>query len=574
MLPEATGIFGFPKHGFMDNGHATPGIYDTPGGTKIHAHYDCGADTQWQSSNGISLLKMPGIAAVTRTPEEQARDAASSYEWRNYSLIINNTLNGKDLHWPTGSAVDDRRHGAVYIDGNGVPWGVNVIALSSGSTSWNVGVYLRCLFGRFSTYRTFPMIHKELAIDTQFFGSMGGGDPVCDRTTGHMLTRNSTGSRMFAHIYSKKTSPILNSLGMGELFHCEDDKYLELIGVYDIQISGDGLISEDENELGSGITATITSYKDINDCYSTTNDLTSETDFSLGGWPNDKRVTLRLLSTDDYWPLCVDSCVQFGPVQGEINHYAMPHLNNVGIGYNGGSRWDRLYRCTFDADDNVVEIMLRSEDKNFYSYAHTPASDFSIETHWPGTFGAPCVGGKCFTPPGSTREDTVIGGGSETLVKTSIKYYRQQVLFNGTPVYNFEYEKKYVTTEAGYPLTPVGPSYTHWYQMDQSVVVTETINGVSHDRPTRYIPHIYCMDLLGVYAYMEDGTHDHRYILSSVTSPDGEDDTNELTVITQSGAPNLEIPKLGGTYQPETQEAEWYEPGITDQGEDHTFSFV
>ena len=572
-LPAETKVtdIGSPKHGFMQNFPAT-GIYDTPGGDRLHDHFDCGTDTQWQSNNSVSRLKMPGIAEVVRSPGQQASDAAKNYEWRNYSLIINNSINGKKLQWGTGGVADKYTHGAIYIDGNGVPWGIAVYVLPQ--ATFEIQVYLQCLFGRFSTYRTFPTSMFKLLAEHEDTGiGYGITTPMWNNNTGHLLTRNSNGSRLFAHLYGTTDNP--DYLGTVAPFHCEDATWLRLWGVFDIQISGNGLISEDAETLGNGIAAVVTTYKTVADCKI---DVDEGEGYSMPRTVIGKGNFINQIGATVYdTPECPDC----SPISPNVTQTFEP--SGCGNHYSEELDWEEsslfLFRCYFDINDNVAETSVKIGWESRFDWNCTPGSGtFTVETTYTGDWE--CIGDpgdNCITDKSSESQSTSINGyspGSSQLDDydiSGIVFYR-----NGGEVLDYRQVRhsdiSYHQTIDLIPST-VYPIVSE--NRNESWITTYTVGGDLWDGAANGITaHVYSLDVVGAMVRTRITEGVSEYTLSAVITPNGVDSSQSGTVISRTMAEELIPPPLGGTYQPETLEAIWYEEGITDQGEDHTFSFV
>jgi hypothetical protein len=218
-------IFGFPYHGLVTNGTLT-----LPNNEQFTHPGITNGDTQ--------LLAVPNFPLVTRTPEQQASDQANGFEWRNKAIIANNHLGSADLgeNW------------LLYIDSNQTTWYFN-IGYNVVGNQCSFSCVLKSAFGRFNG--NYPQISRELAQSQTTFTEQGALKPL-NRFT---FERSSNGSEMLIHVYA-------------ELIEDNDIEFpepLSLFEVWKLNISGDGALSSNPNELGQGIAASFTRFKSFDD---------------------------------------------------------------------------------------------------------------------------------------------------------------------------------------------------------------------------------------------------------------------------------------------------------------------
>jgi hypothetical protein len=576
---------------WTDNGPTgtLPGVYDVPEGTKEHDSYPSGLHATYQSHNSCQLLMVPSMPAVSRNTAEQASDIVTKYRWRNYALIANNWLHGRQLLWtgrnaefPTYDYYNDQRHGFIYIDGNNVPWCIEVqsrpIVVAD---RWQVEVWLRRLFGRVGRNKTelsdngpgtLDGLFIQLAAYTTPSGTITaptGETYMQDNDTGFTLTRNSTGSVVFAHLYT-------SAADTGVFKDDANDDY-DLRAVIKIEMSGNGLVVDStgpSGPMGTGISATVSLYKDKTDVYTTSHTYTgTRTAFSdTGTYLGETAPGNRVFNT----PVAPD-CDNVSPYSGYTD-YVSEQLQSDG--YPSGSSVDlyvdvetTLWRCTFDADDNPIDIAYRIKRQEYGDFEVTiTGADRSLEYDWQGTWNN--VSGTCVQSGDYVHTDSgPITNGLSNNWGDEVSY---QLLRDGAVVDELVIKENNnrshsVTGPTNRDSGAGGSVGNHIEPLSngtytQSLIISGTVDA----REYTIKPHIYSLDVVGLIFYRTTvgPSPTEESILSIVATPGGTDDTHQGVSLPTSS------PNLSGAYDPKNQTVVWNVEGLTDLGDGNTFSFV
>jgi hypothetical protein len=543
------------------------GVYDAPGGTKEHDKFTSGLTSDIQSHNSCQLLQVPGMPAVDRTEAEQAIDAANKYHWQNYALLVNNWLHGRQLVWP-GDMQNTEKHGLIYIDGNNVPWCIEV--LSYVVSAWSVYVRMKCLFGRSGTTRGEPVITGRYMAHKSTDGSditlTGGGTFMTGNDTGFTMSRNSTGSEAFVHLYEK---------GAGDVPYYQDDEnnVLELRGVVKLSISGNGLISDDINTIGLGITCVATLHKGRDDIYSSASELTGERKtIDLFGETTTNRETIHPATPD---------CENVTPFSGdELTIEAVMPTPTYYDEYTVSIT--KLWRCTFDSDDNPVEIAYRTRTRAYEDYTVTGGGTRTWTIDYTGEWGRATneVGqpyGPCFPLPGWSTAPAELSDNGPITINVAVFFGDEvsyQLLHNSTVVDQIvisdegRREGVYTSPATG----AIDATYTgsSAHPNEFPLVYRQIVDGVVNQVPHAIRLHVYSLDVLGmVVTTTEEGPGSiPERTLSAVATPGGADATHKGVKFTG------DYPKLTSAYDPKNQVTVWNVEGLTDLGDGNTFTFV
>jgi hypothetical protein len=565
------------------------GVYDAPGGTIEHDAFPSGLHDTFQSHNSCQLLQVPGLPEITRSTAEQASDAVNKYRWRNYALLVNNWLHGRKLLWtgrnaefPTYDYYNDQRHGFIYVDGNSVPWCIEVQSWPIvTSDSWHVEVWLRRLFGRFSRNKsdlsdngpgTLDGLFILLASYTTPAGAItapSGETYMQDNDTGFTLTRNSTGSVVFAHLYSSAADT--------GVFKDDTGIDYDLRAVIKIEMSGDGLVVDEtgpNGPLGTGISASVSLYKDKDDVYTYSHTLTgTRTAFSnTGTYVGETGIGGRVFNT----PVAPD-CANVSPYSGYTD-YVSAQLQSDG--YPSGSTVDlyvdvetTLWRCTFDADDNPIDIAYRISRQEYGDFEVTiTGADRSLEYDWQGTWNnvsGTCVqtGDYVHTDSGPITNGLSVNWGDEV----SYQLLRDGIVADELVIKENNNRSHSVTGPANRDSGAGGSVGNHIEPLSdgtftQSLIISGTVDA----REYTIKPHIYSLDVVGLIFYRTEvgpGAAEES-VLSAVATPGGTDDTHKGVSIPTAS------PNLSGAYDPKNKTVVWNVEGLTDLGDGNTFTFV
>lgn len=538
--------FGCPWHGFKND----LDLYDAPGGSLRKAFTNWPTYAALDGGGSTNLIKVPGLPAVSRTAEEQARDTANGYEWLNYGLIAGRTLHGHDL----GNRV-------IYIDPGGTTW---LISIESRYTvtptfGWTVTAHLEKIFGRLA-YNPYPLIYRQL--DTLF-------DDTLELRVGYAVTRletgpwvieqNSTGSVSMIHVYIAGEGIIeraVNASGLGDR--------LELAGVFKLEITGTGDLNR--STLGDGITATLTLHKGKNDCLNT----------YVGTSPNGVKldennpsfwVTGYVISqTPSECPDCPDQTTVTG-VQP-----AYPAL----LPYNGEVNYeDRLLRVLFDEAGNEVAYTTKgwsetfTKDYDFYlttTYEHTRVVDLEPVI----------LGGNCSHCVFDSIISDAYSGYFQVGATWIIQSQATFILYrNGTEISRAEAGLSR-HMEDYYRVDGNGGGYTTFRLFQNEIYSDYTLDGETLaanliDDFVGSIINAYSPQVMGVKTrslFDSGGGKDHWTKLKSVAVPWGSDNAHNNQWLTGGLAR-----WLYGTQDPVKKIAYWYEAGVTDQ-QDAKINFV
>lgn len=226
-------IYGLPYHGLVTNGTLI-----LANGTTIPYPHIAHGDTQ--------LVKVPDQPAAKRTPQQQANDQANGFEWRNYALVTDNHLGHVNLN-------DPLYQWSIYIDENKVPWHLRFGMVLTSFQQARMWVEIFRPFGRIA--KTHP-ISRLPTLVTQT-ATINGFFLHANRFT---LERNSCGREVLIHLYASTSgSPNINPV----IDFPKEGAFQLPWGLYEVwklKIQGNGLLTEDENRLGEGITAALERY--------------------------------------------------------------------------------------------------------------------------------------------------------------------------------------------------------------------------------------------------------------------------------------------------------------------------
>lgn len=262
-------LVGFPFHGQVKLGTLTTDYSDTFSHT--------------QPSDGLVVIQRNPITAdVNRTTEQQTWDESKGFEWVDYltftgaeKLLAGNELGGN--RW-------------IYSDDNHRPWVIRaeVFVKPTDSTKIVLEVYLDSAFMLISPgskLQALANIDTLLATHEYNIGS-GGFEmqylPDYDITNENGLEITQTGHKALMNIY--QFNPTLT----GGYFMFKNT-YTELGGVWKIELSGSGAMSEDPEggwTWGDGITAIISVQADHDEVFDALYDnvLEDNIDGGAGGW--------------------------------------------------------------------------------------------------------------------------------------------------------------------------------------------------------------------------------------------------------------------------------------------------
>jgi len=535
---------GCPWHGFLNKNE----LLDQPGGASIKGL------PNWDQTDGVdgggvvNLLKVPGLPEVTRTDEEQARDAITGHDWKNYALISSRSIHGQ----PLGNDI-------IYIDGNGIPWRIGIVSNINlfDADTWTVTATLKSIFGRF-TETPYSAIDREL-------DSLAVDDTDIDFTTGThessnynqenswVTDQNSTGSVSFIHHYRSSFQSIIET---------EEDTDntrktgIQLFGVMRVEISGDG--SMDRATLGDGITAAVTLYQGRDDCYSIITKDTGkkhhQVDYFSDPWAT-KYLYSQTPETSDGNPGTNPGC----PCPDVITEYR--HQMNPAVGTWTEVSVERpvttyLLRCCFDETDN--EQIISAENFSWfgnYNWTYEFVSTYShIKTYYWDEDDSPCD--HCVS--GGTLTDVYSGSTTTTTIHDEVAEDVIRLLINGMEVSEFTIAQK--ETE------------TNWKNgtdtaLNKSSTSPElVINGASASEPvetanTLFMIQAYSPQIFGPkWRSSGEAISANRWrVLYKVVCPYGVNSDNDGQVVTVMNGL-----VLAGTINPADQDCYWYGAGITD----------
>ncbi len=181
-------------------------------------------------TNGdTQLVSIPNLSSAPQNNVVQDK----GFEWRNKAIVADNHLGGINLG----------KHWLLYIDANQVVWYLKIGYEVSGNQC-RMSCTLLSVFGRFNS--RYPKILKELVKEETTLLHPGRLKHL-NRFT---FERKPDGSEVFIHVYAKFDSE--NSI--------EFPEEMSLYEIWKLDLKGTGHLSEDD-ELGSGITATLFKYK-------------------------------------------------------------------------------------------------------------------------------------------------------------------------------------------------------------------------------------------------------------------------------------------------------------------------
>lgn len=551
-----------------------PGVYDTQGGTKEHDPFVSGLTADHQSHNSCQLLQVPEVPDVTRSTAEQASDAANKFHWRNYALMVNNWLHGKQLYWPA-FANENVKHGFIYVDGNGNRWGIEVQVRDVQVTAnWQVQVWAMAQFGHVA--RSIPdQSYNGEGIARGFFVQLASivvnssqavlstlADYKVENTTGFALSRNSNGSVVFVHLYERHPTE-------GVFRDDNGDAYV-LRAVVKLEMSGDGTVYYDDglemNQV-SGLSCTASLYKDKN-AVKVVDNVVVGVDNHFHPYIGETYNT-----TLSYIPVTPD-CENVNPISGHEYHYSaidilLPDQDRT------QNRTTHLWRCAFDENDSVVEIAYR-KTTGTYNEGEITFSPLERTTMFDYTGNWINSGGECIPDPnwidapyaysdtGPTSTSLVIDAGTEE---------NYQLLRNGAVIDGITIRQN----------THRDCSFTGMSDRENNVFVDEAVpyesygytqyqlvDGEQSANSYTVHPHIYSLDVVGL--IFKNNTDD-TYKLSAVATPGGSDATHK-GVFLPPGPTVTGFPLLSGAYDPKNKTVVWNVKGLTDLGEGNTFSYV
>lgn len=515
--------FGCPWHGMAKNG----ALYDAPGGTEIKAVWP-------QSGPATQLLQVPGIAAVSRTPEEAASDAVNNFNWKNYALVAGSKLYGQDLpdSW------------VIYIDDNDVPWLLTLTCVPDspyGNAKFDVTVKLVSLFGRFSL-DPYPAINSTIA--TASLASMAYGGATHIASGDDSIERNSRGSEVFINIYAEMNSydwdPGIIAV---QIAAGQPTVFRRLNGVVKISISGNGSLNR--ATLGDGITATITRYKYDSELY------TAEA--SLKNAPPSDTVTINGMTVlnDEYDPATTPDppCPEY---QSRTITYGPGGVTPVSHENRYRGEQEYTLRYLFDGDAEVVYSAVRwtaQEPLYIRSAVETGEIVRSVKQHYYQADGV-CQ---------------LIGEYYDEVYSSAI--YR--VVDDMTYIYNAGVDLKRNGTIVD-SMTCAGDSsggISYWDVVDEHGNVSQAAPFT--DRSGEWLVnrvvvpgeninvhvHAYSPQLFGLQA--TDDTNSWCMV-GGVATPWGVDLSSKESTLSNNGLPCV------GSHEPVDQVAHWYEPGVLD----------
>lgn len=222
-----------PYHGLVSDDSLT-----LPNSTQISYPGITKGDTQ--------LVQVPNLPLVNRTPRQKALDETNGFEWRNYALVTDNRIGHVNLNDPLYQWI-------IYIDDNNVPWHLRFgFSLTNFQTA-HMWCEVHQPFGRIAKEHPISqlpnLVSKNAAINGAFLHR--------NRFT---LERNIRGSEVLVHLYARSTgNPGINIL----IDFPSEDQFQSPWGLYEVwklKIFGAGLVTDDVNRLGEGITATLEPY--------------------------------------------------------------------------------------------------------------------------------------------------------------------------------------------------------------------------------------------------------------------------------------------------------------------------
>jgi len=518
--------FGCPWHGVAKNG----ALYDTPGGTEIKAVWP-------QAGPATQLLKVPGIAAVTRTTEEQASDAANNFNWKNYALVAGSKLYGQDLpaNW------------IIYIDDNDVPWLLTFTCIKDSPYSnakFDVTLKLVALFGRFAI-DPYPAINTTIATASLTSMATDGGTFISDGDD--CIERNSRGSEVFINIYSHHT-PVEWNPGIiaVEFSGGEPSLFRRLNGVVKISISGNG--STDRSTLGDGITATIIRYKYAAELYTTASSLQNAPPSTFDNLDTYMELTSDTTTPD---PLPTPPCPAS---QENVKTYVASDVSNTSGSARYRQEQEYILRYLFDGDTEVnysAATWLDQEPLYIYKILSVSGT-LTVTTTTPVTT---FDGLTCVLNGGGSEDFT---GGVDVALE-SMTYIDNRGIdikrngsvvdvmrVTGTSTGGISY-KRYMRTD--YSIFDVYAPYVD--QSGQVLINNEVVTG------SNWSPHIhiYSPQLFGIHVTNDS---DSFCMIGGVATPWGSDHTHDEDTLTNNGLQAI------GSCEPIEQAAHWYDPGVLD----------
>jgi len=541
---------GCPWHGFLNKNE----LLDQPGGASIKGL------PNWDQTDGVdgggvvNLLKVPGLPEVTRTDEEQARDAITGHDWKNYALISSRSIHGQ----PLGNDI-------IYIDGNGIPWRIGIVSNINlfDADTWTVTATLKSIFGRF-TETPYSAIDREL-------DSLAVDDTDIDFTTGThessnynqenswVTDQNSTGSVSFIHHYRSSFQSIIETEeGTGNTRKTG----IQLFGVMKVVISGNG--STTRATLGDGITATVSLFKNKDDCYS---EETKDTGYvhwkvdywsSAWAWNNWASQTPETPGGD---PWSSPGC----PCDDVVNNYTHIINPNVDTGEPVAETnpvETYLLRCCFDELNSEKTLSCESFSISISeNYDVSFSTDYSHDLiyYWEPVED-PCnpeedlIGCAAEKP----AEHFVSGSTSTTITRHRFNLDVLRLLINGAEVSEF--------TSGAYQFLSTTKTGIDTVSTDNHGPVIFQINGSSASEPvettnTLIMLQAYSPQIFGPkWRSSGEAISANRWrVLYEVVCPYGANSDNDGQVV--MGASGL---VLAGTINPDDQDCYWYGAGVTD----------
>ncbi len=505
---------GSPFHGLLVNGTLT----DEWGGSVITA-----PTIPQSTESATQLIKVPGMPEPTRTTEEQTRDAAQGYEWRDYALAYGDgTLNGASLgdNW------------IIYIDPAKTPWLVTLQFAGTAAT-----VRLDKIFGRI-TGEAYPAIERDLA--TIAYGAWARHP---GQSGAQVFERNSTGSVVYLHYYNdtetarEKTTPIRFG-----------STYGDLESLFKITISGTG--STERTTLGDGITATFVktrSWGALNEkeyLRLTESHVTSALQMAQTG--NCAK------STETTYDPSVSSCPRTTTIKSTYScdpaSFSTVDVSRKGYTYTS------VLRVVFDATDTEQEISVTTRLTSGKYYG--AGCSGSVQTTTAREYDSSCdhiESADSFAVSGLMTSWKINGasqgyGWSDKIVE--MRLFRGGVEVDAVIAAHREH------------------IYTVWESTRNAsnVVLNETataideweVNGETwpHATPVTLYVHMYSPQVIGIQAV---ASNDNNSYLGAVATPNGTDDKHAGVMLAHNGV------NCVGSHQPVDGDVVWAEPGTLDQ---------
>lgn len=569
---QALDTFGAPLHGFYYNGK----LYDADTGV---LKKDWVGEVQGSKPGGtgdIRLLKVPGLAEVSRTPQQAADDAANGYSWQNYALLTS----GSHLHGVPG--LDIGFYGYIYIDDAGTPWLINIRmaypippVVSPDDPEIRIETRIVRPFGIITHDGRYDHLqgtswedwdtlgtYVDPATDVPWSDYNPGGVSAGGLGVGTVVEHNSRGSDFMINIVGSRATGTIGSYHghygvMGSTAIAS-----KLLTVVRMTVSGTG--SLDVATLGSGISVSFSKYRDYSQCFTET-----ETETGTHHIVESTPSMLRAVSGIDQIQVVncggLPFCTELPPVPENYTGEWLQYVRDEYVVFNAAEEvdtpkyqydYDLLLQVGFDIDTPVeYKAQLTYQGWRTDSQSITTTSKHSHHTEDWGVY----VDGE-YQGPGTEVNDNLLTG--EVITRTIInEAYQTATLFllrNSTIIDSLTtYDTQQATQSES--IRDDGTDYTDHGTTASSSVVVDGVNPtdpqVSYVLP---IVHRYSQQVMGLQARDTDPLDPRFVVLGKVVTPYGSNSEGDGVAIHGTGA--LAALSAGGSFHPIKQVARYYDP--------------